>query len=261
MTRMRDRVLLPLVLVTALMGGCGTIGGEPRAPGSRAGGDTNSQPEIGGKAPDTSYEIGSAPDPQDQIPEKIDVPPAFPVFTEQAQARVHVRDMANIHVAATKTRQIHEVPPQVTAVKGAYKCKASPGQKRSTRWVGDTAKGNTIVAACYNNGKWSIYFAPVKLYGIRQTEPKNGMVADLIREAMIDYLAGVTQEKAGLYDKLTVACTAGRMIGGLRDHNYIAQRFAGTLHVSASDRSEYAQIFRRARDEGYCAPRYFASNG
>jgi len=255
--------LLPFVVAAALLGGCNiNLGGNPSNPVNPPANPGAFPVPVAPPVPDT---IGQEPKPEDQTPEAIEVPLSFPVLTEEASIRQYVMTMAEIHVAVTKSRQYHEVPPQVTAVTGAMSCPTVPGQTGKLRQVGDAAKNTKagkamVIAACYKGSKRSIFFAPSRMYQIRQTQNVQ-VLEDVIRVAMRDYLAGVTQDKAGNYDKLIVACSAGRMIGGLRDGNYYTVQRANALEVSSSDQSEYAKVYRNARDTGLCAPRLFGSQG
>lgn len=255
--------LLSWVLLLAFAGGCsGELGGNPQGPAA-------AQPDGGviqeAEPPQVPAEIGTAPDPQDYVPEAIEVPDSFPPFQEQAHAVEYVQTMADIHVAVTKSRQRHEAPPQVTAVSGSMSCPTVKGQTGVMRQVGDTAKNTRagkamVIASCFKGKKRSIFFAPYKLYQIRQTKNVH-VLEDTIRTAMIDYLAGVTHDKAGHVDRLITACSAGRMIGGLRDGNYIGSQRANTLMVKPNDQSEFAKVYRNARDTGSCAPGLFGSKG
>lgn len=253
-------LLAPFVLLAFFTGACSNLGGSPSKPNTGPGGFAPAT------APEVGADIGEAgPKPKNVTPENIDVPKAFPVFTEQKVATEYVKTMADIHVAATKNRQFHEVAPQVTAVTGAMSCPTVPGQTGKLRQVGDTAKNTKagkalVIASCYKGGNRSIFFAPYRLYQIHLTDNPQ-VLEDVIRNAMRDHLAGLTQDKIGQYDRPFVACAAGRMIGGLRDKGYIKSQRANILEVKADDQSDYAKAYRNARDTGNCAPKYLGSMG
>ena len=233
------------------------------------GNDASGTPE--GRSPQTTAASSTAATPDspaqtstatpDQASDVSDLPPAFPPLTEEVGTQHYLETMVRIHVLVTKNRQAHEVIPAVVAIKSKADCTFVPNQGGATQKVGDGVSGGVSpeIAACFKDGKLAIFYAPHKFYQLYRNN-NVGFIHDVVRNVMRDYLALLTQNKIKDLDRLVTACAAGRMIGGLRDKSYITVQKAGSLELSdPNDQSDWAKIYRAARDTGNCPSRWLGA--
>lgn len=189
------------------------------------------------------------------------LPSAFPPLLEEAQIDTWVNVMVRIHVETAKNRQQHEVMPKIVKVTKKADCQIVPGQA-ATQQVGDRVSSGLSpeIAPCLKDGTLAVFYAPHRLYELsRDNNPL--FMQDVLRGVVRDYLALLTQHKLNDLDRRVTACVAGRMIGGLRDAKYLTVNRANALELSSpDDNSEWAQIFKTARDTGDCPSRWLAWN-
>ena len=237
---------LGLVLV-----GCGTVGSDESAPPEAPSAYDSATPSPSdGKAdivvPD---HVGQRPRPT--------VPPAFPVLTEEIGVASYLKTMFDIHAVALKNPQDHEWDaPSLVAVTGSEDCRLDPNQSGAAQQIGDNAKPYKSapvpeIAACYKGNKLVIKYGPKMMYRLRTDYANRDILEGAIRNAYGVYLVAKVKELNGNDDDLVRACARGRMIGGLRDKNYILPQKANSIDQPSE--GEWNTVFTTARETGKCS--------
>jgi hypothetical protein len=183
-----------------------------------------------------------------QLPEVEFLPPSFPVLTEEVGVPEYMATMFQIHTGAIKAQQPHESIPfvPIRVKDGADEaCATALGTVR----VGKGSK-SLPMAACIHGGKVVVikYHAP-KVYQLK-LDFNPHVLAGHVRDAYIAAITQMVSLRKISRDPLIAACAAGRVVGGLRDHNYLGQTEANDLFITTT--GEWANVYRRARDEGTC---------
>lgn len=219
---------------------CGTVGNNERMPEPPSAYDRQGGPSAGIVAPD---HIGRR-----QLPT---VPLVFPVLTEESNVASYLKTMLDIHAVALKNPQKHEwrTPPLV-AVTGSEHCRRPGAVWR----VGDSAKPSKSapvaeIAACDKGGRPVIKYSPKMVYQLRLGHNRH-VIETAIFNAYADYLVAKVREINGSGDRLVGACARGRLVGGLRDHNYLLPQRANSIHQTVQ--GVWKKVFITARETGKC---------
>jgi hypothetical protein len=203
---------------------------------------------------------GEEPAQQKQITGSSSVSTTLPFLTEETGVTAYLTETLRINMAVLKSPQAQEVMPVLVPVKTKKPCfknvdAAKRGNAANAPYkVGDKASASSpLLTACIKNGKLAFYYAPSKFYQfhLNRNVPQ---VHELVIRAVGDYLAQLTRNKWGVADGGYYSeCALGRLIGGLRDKDYVSEYWAGAQEVDGEVDTEGEKVYVTARDQGWCS--------